>query len=113
MAKLLEQLTKRAQNEVNEALRVLVSACNGIAAIYQIKHQVSICLSVCLPIVCVCMHTCACTCLHVCMCVYMCMYICAYVCVCIVCVTCVHGLSACVTLIMELFTYPLRSGKMQ
>ena len=54
MAKLLEQLTRRAQNEVMEALRMLVSACNGIAAIYQIKHQVSACLCVCMCVVCLC-----------------------------------------------------------
>lgn len=47
MAKLLEQLTKRGQNEVNEALRMLVSACNGIAAVHQIKHQVTDCVFVC------------------------------------------------------------------
>jgi len=41
MAKLLEQLTKKAQNEVNEALRMLATSCNGIAAVYQIKHQVT------------------------------------------------------------------------
>ena len=40
MAKLLEQLTKKAQNEVIEALRVLVTSCNGIAAVHQIKHEV-------------------------------------------------------------------------
>ena len=69
MAKLLEQLTKRAKNEVNEALRVLVSSCNGIAAIYQIKHQVFVCVCVCMC-VCVCVHACVCVCLrahaHVC-----------------------------------------------
>ncbi|XP_065889670.1 E3 ubiquitin-protein ligase SHPRH-like isoform X2 [Dysidea avara] len=39
MAKLLEQLTKKARNEVIEALRVLVTSCNGIAAVHQIKHE--------------------------------------------------------------------------
>ena len=72
MAKLLEQLTKRAKNEVNEALRVLVSSCNGIAAIYQIKHQVSVRLCVCLS-VCVCVYVCVCALVHVC--VYSFMYV--------------------------------------
>ena len=59
MAKLLEQLTKRAQNEVIEALRILVSACNGIAGIYQIKHQVCVCVCVCVCVY-VCMRACVC-----------------------------------------------------
>ena len=67
MAKLLEQLTKRAKNEVNEALRVLVSSCNGIAAIYQIKHQVFVRVCVCAR---ACMRTCTCPCV----CIHLCMY---------------------------------------
>ena len=76
MAKLLEQLTKRAQNEVVEALRMLVSACNGIAAIYQIKHEVCVRAFACL-------HVCVCVCLFVCMCVCLCVRVCLCVCACV------------------------------